>query len=216
LFHLGTNDVINYDLPTSTVIANIRFIIDTVLRYNMQPVLTTLIPRYGGTREDLKRYRGEIISDGITEISSSLNLPIIDLWNIFLNYPESDGGYLSLMSDKTHPSEKGYQLLAEQWMSALLDLPPLSPQNINFLIHSHDQIVVYWTNNIELDLSHYNFRFGYSPTALNRILTTSTASIILIKNPLFPPFSRIYFQVQAVDNRGNSSEFTPLQAISFN
>jgi lysophospholipase L1-like esterase len=217
LFHLGTNDVIQYNLPTSTVIANIEFMINIVLKYNMQPILTTLIPRYGGTREELKRYRGKIISEGIAGLSESLNLPLIDLWNIFLYYPDSDGGYISLMSDHVHPSEKGYQLMAEEWLKALLALPPLTPTGVTVFNRPVNQIGVRWSENIELDVVQYLIKFGYSPSRLTRTITTSTAYYVFIYNPLFSPFNRrIYFQLQAMDNGGNGSEFTPVQGIRFN
>jgi lysophospholipase L1-like esterase len=217
LFHLGTNDVIQFDLPTSTVIANIEYMINIVLKYNMQPIITTLIPRHGGKREDLKRYRGKIISEGIAGLSESLNLPLIDLWDIFLNYPANDGGYMSLMSDNVHPSEKGYQLMAGEWLQALLGLPPLAPTGVAVLNRSRNQITVQWLENPELDVVRYLIKFGYSPSTLNRTVTTSTAYYVFIYNPLFSPFNReIYFQVQAVDSGGNSSEFTPVQEIAFN
>jgi len=217
LFHLGTNDVIQYDLPTPTVIANIEFMINIVLKYNMQPILTTLIPRYGGTREELKRYRGKIISDGIAGLSESLNIPLIDLWDIFLNYPESKGGYLSLMSDKVHPSEKGYQLMAEEWLRSLLSLPPRVPRDITGFINTGYKITIQWPGNVELDFSHYILKFGYSPVSLNRTVMTSTASYTFIHFPLHSSFFlRIYFRIQAVDNAGNGSEFTPIKEIRFN
>lgn len=219
LYHLGTNDVLDYNFPTSAVIANIEFMINIALEYNMQPILTTLIPRYGG-REELKRYRGERISDGITKFSESLNIPLIDFWNIFLNYPQSEGGYFSLMSDKVHPSEKGYQLMAEEWLKALLSLPPRVPGNITGCINSGYKITIKWPGNVELDFSHYIIKFGYLPDTLNRTVITSTPRFTFIYFlpflPHYPFHSKIYFQVQAVDNGGNGSEFTPTQVVGFN
>jgi lysophospholipase L1-like esterase len=217
LFHNGTNDVIAYNLPTSTVIANIEFIMIKTLGYNVQPILTTLIPRHGKRNEALQRERGFAISQGIKKLAQSLDIPVIDLWDIFLYYPDSDGGYISLMSDHVHPSEKGYQLMAEEWLRVLLALPPPVPTGFTILNRSRNQIGVQWVENSELDVVQYLIKFGYSPSRLNRIVTTSTSYYLFIYNPLFPPFNRkIYFQVQAVDNRGNGSEFTPLQEVEFN
>ncbi|MFC2145738.1 GDSL-type esterase/lipase family protein [Acidobacteriota bacterium] len=217
LFHYGTNDVIHDEIPISTVVFNIEYMMNKTLEYDVQPILTTLIPRHGKPREELHLARGFAISQGIKELAQSLDIPVIDLWDIFLYYPDSDGGYMSLMSDHVHPSEKGYQLMAEEWLRALLALPPPAPTGVTILNRSRNQIGVQWLENIELDVVQYLVKFGYSPSRLNRIVTTSTAYYVFIYNPIFSPFNRkIYFQVQAIDNGGNSSEFTPVQGVRFN
>lgn len=216
LFHYGTNDVICTEIPTSAVVFNIEYIMIKCLEYNVQPILTTLIPRHGRRNEAIHRERGFAISQGIKELAQSLDIPVIDLWDIFLYYPDSDGGYLSLMSDHVHPSEKGYQLMAEEWLRALLALPPQTPTGVTVLNRSRNQITVQWLENMELDVVQYLVKFGYSPSRLNRTVITSTAYYLFIYNPLFSPFNReIYFQVQAIDNGGNSSEFTPVHEIRF-
>jgi lysophospholipase L1-like esterase len=216
LFHLGTNDVISYDLPISITLANIEFMIKTALEYNLQPILSTLIPRYGGTREELKRYRGKLISDGIAGLSESLNLPLVDFWDTFLNYPESDGGYFSLMSDKVHPSEKGYQLMAEEWLIALLACPPQTPWNILGVYDSRYKITLTWGENVEKDFSHYLIKFGFSPDHLYRTTTSPTPICTLLIFPfqaLLHP--KTYFSIQAVDMDGHGSEFSPIQILDY-
>jgi lysophospholipase L1-like esterase len=216
LFHYGTNDVVRLEIPTSTTIFNIEYMMKKTLEYDVQPILTTLIPRHGKPREELHRERGFTISQGIKELAQSLDIPVIDLWDIFLYYPDSDGGYISLMSDHVHPSEKGYQLMAEEWLKALLALPPPAPTGVTIFTRSRNQIGVQWLENIELDVVQYLIKFGYSPSRLNRTITTSTAYYVFIYNPLFSPLNRrFYFQVQAIDNGGSSSEFTPVQEIRF-
>jgi len=217
LFHYGTNDVVHLEMPTSAIVFNIKYMIDKALEYHVQPVLTTLIPRNGGAKEDLHRERGLAVSQGIKDLAQSLDIPLIDLWNIFLYYPAYDGGYMSLMSDSVHPSEKGYQLMAEDWLQVLLDLPPMAPGSAAILSRSQNKITIYWAENTELDVVQYLIKFGYSPSRLNRTDTISTTYYVFIYNPLFSPFNRkIYFQVRAVDSGGNESEFTPVQEISFN
>jgi lysophospholipase L1-like esterase len=216
LFHYGTNDVRHFEIPISSVTFNIEYMMAKALEYNVQPILTTLIPRNGGRNEALLRERGFAVSQGIKELAQSLDIPVIDLWHIFLYYPDSDGGYMSLMSDHVHPSEKGYQLMAEEWLWTLLGLPPPAPAGVAVLNRSRNQITVQWLENIELDVVQYLVKFGYSPYSLNRTVTTSTAYFVFIYNPLFSPFNRrIYFQVQAIDTGGNSSEFTPVHEIRF-
>lgn len=216
LFHYGTNDVIHAEIPTTTVVFNIEYMMRKALEYDVQPILTTLIPRHGKGNEALFRERGFAISQGIKELAQSLDIPVIDLWDIFLYYPDSDGGYISLMSDHVHPSEKGYQLMAEEWLRALLALPPLAPAGVTVLNRSRNQVTVQWLENIELDVVQYLVKFGYSPSRLNRTVTTSTAYFVFLYNPLFSPFNRkIYFQLQAIDTGGNSSEFTPVHDIRF-
>jgi lysophospholipase L1-like esterase len=216
LFHYGTNDVRHFEIPVSSVVFNIEYMMAKALEYNVQPILTTLIPRNGGRHEALLRDRGFAVSQGIKELGQTLEIPVIDLWSIFLYYPDSDGGYMSLMSDHVHPSEKGYQLMAEEWLRALLDLPPRAPTGIIILNRSPNQITIQWLENIELDVVQYLIKFGYAPSRLSRTVTTSTAYYVFIYNPLFSPFNRrIYFQVQAIDNGGNGSEFTQVQEVRF-
>jgi lysophospholipase L1-like esterase len=216
LFHYGTNDVVHPgSIPASVTVFNIETMIKKALEYNVQPILTTLIPRNGGKQEELNRQRGLAISEGIQEIAASFDIPLIDLWNLFLNYPEGDGGYMSLMSDNVHPSEKGYQLMAEEWLNALLSFPPLPPGGIT-VYQSQSSITILWPENEERDVNHYVVKFGYSPNRLNRIVNTFATDFIFKYNPLSFPFqTKIYFQVQAVDNGGNGSEFTPIREVEF-
>jgi lysophospholipase L1-like esterase len=103
---------------------------DKALGYDVQPILSTIIPRDTNDYRT-QRERGIAISEGIRSIAIEKNIPLIDFWDIFDNYPESDGGYYSLTSDHVHPSEKGYQLMAEEWLESLEDIiKPKMPENI--------------------------------------------------------------------------------------
>ena len=217
LFHYGTNDVVHpSSVPTSVTVFNIETMIKKALEYNVQPILSTLIPRNGSKQAEFNLERGFAISEGIKEVAASLNIPLIDFWNLFFYYPAADGGYMSLMSDNVHPSEKGYQLMADEWLKALLSLPPRPPSGITVFPSSPTSITLQWSENQELDVTHYVIKFGYSPDRLNRIVTTAAVSFIFKYNPFFYPFQKkIYFQVQAVDNEGNGSEFTPVQEVEF-
>ncbi|MBE0460737.1 MAG: SGNH/GDSL hydrolase family protein [Candidatus Aminicenantes bacterium] len=218
LFHYGTNDAIALSIPVSLVIYNITFIMDKALDYKVVPILSTLIPRdpnhWSGS--GIFRQRAIQISEGINEIAVDNNISIIDFWDIFSNYPVSYGGYFSLMSDYVHPSENGYQLMAEEWLMSFKSLLPQRPEKVIITKTSPYRVVVQWSKNYEPNFSHYVIEFGYSPERLDRIVTTYTNSYEFICFfPHYPFYSQLYFRIQAVDYEGDRSKFTPVYKIEF-
>lgn len=222
LFHYGTNDMAHTDIPLDSVKENITKMIEIALKYNIKPILTTLIPgngdrngrgRYGG---DIYIYRSEYISDGIRDIAIAKNIPLLDFQKIFVNFPESDGGYLSLMSDELHPSEKGYQLMAEKWLHSLLDFPPI---NISKTISSSSgfKVLIQWIKSPELDISKYKIKYGFSASNINREIFTSLPAYTIIITPMYKFFfKKIYFKVNPVDTRDNESTYSPIFIIEIN
>lgn len=216
LFHLGTNDVVFPSIPVSSVTFSIHFMINKALQYKIQPILSTLIPRNTKHVDDIKWQRALEICDYIRSLSFSLSLPCVDFWNIFSSYPESDGGYMSLMSDHVHPNEKGYQLMAEEWLTELLALPPETPENVQIGNISATQGVISWSANQEPDLTHYLIRFGYAPGQLWREIITQQTTFTFTHFLLHSPFYKIlYFQILAVDAQGNQSVPTAIGKITF-
>lgn len=217
LFHEGTNDSIHpKDIPVSSTIFNISYMMDKALEYDIQPILSTIIPR---NTDDYRtqRERGIEISEGIRAIALEKDIPLIDFWYIFDNYPESDGGYDSLMSDYVHPSEKGYQLMAEQWLESLEDIiKPKMPENITISNISPFRINIQWSENYEKNFSHYIIEFGYSTNNLDRTASTNTNSYSFI-NFFFnsPLHSTLYFRIQAVDSHEHKSDFTSIYKAEF-
>lgn len=217
LFHEGTNDTIHAkDIPVSSTIFNISYMMDKALEYDIQPILSTIIPRDPNDYRT-QRERGIAISEGIRSIAIEKNIPLIDFWDIFDNYPESDGGYYSLTSDHVHPSEKGYQLMAEEWLESLEDIiKPKMPENITISNTSPFRIDIQWSENYEKNFSHYIIEFGYSSNNLDRTSSTSTNSYSFI-NFFFnsPLHSALYFRIQAVDSNEHKSDFTSIYITEF-
>ncbi len=127
----GTNDVVFNNISMDTTSFNLREMARTCLDYGAFPVLATIIPR----RDDVwynnfYRERINYLNDQIRLIAGDLAIPLVEQFNTFNDYPESDGGCLSLLSeDLKHPNEKGYQLMAQTWLDGMEDfyLPPLNP-----------------------------------------------------------------------------------------
>ncbi|MCX6561130.1 MAG: SGNH/GDSL hydrolase family protein [Candidatus Aminicenantes bacterium] len=118
----GTNDV-TFLRPVSTIIGNLRTMIGKCLSYGLLPVLATIIPR----RDDkwyIASHR-EIhlaLNPAIRLLAVEMKVPLADMDQIFNNY--LPGGPEALLSeDLKHPSEKGYQVMAEAWAAAIKALP---------------------------------------------------------------------------------------------
>lgn len=217
LFHEGTNDSIHTnDIPVSSTIFNISYMMDKAIEYDIQPILSTIIPR-DPYHYSTQRERGIEISEGIRSIALEKEIPLIDFWDIFDNYPESNGGYYSLMSDHVHPSEKGYQLMAEEWLKSLEDIiKPRMPENITISNTSPFRINIQWSKNYEENFSHYIIEFGYLKNNLNRIINTADNHYSFI-NFFFnsPLHSTLYFRIQAVNSHEHKSDFTSIFEAEF-
>jgi len=216
LLHIGTNDIIFLQTPLDSIIFNIKYMINKGLHYRVQLVLSTLIPRNTKYITPLQWQRAIEVSEYIRKQSKDLDIPYVDFWQIFYEYPEDKGGYMSLMSDHVHPGEAGYQLMAEEWLKALRGLPPATPTEISKINVTSHQATVQWAANPEPDLSHYLIEFGYSPQQLFREVIVSENWYTFIFFPLNAPFYKtIYYQIIAVDNDGNKSHPSGMHQINF-
>ncbi len=216
LFHEGTNDAIqNY--PLSLVYESIDYMMSTCIEYGVQPIISTLIPRdpNDATGSGINRQRAIDITNNIRTLSQQLNIPMVDFWNIFTMYQERDGFY-SVMGDYVHPNYAGYQIMAEEWLKALLSLPPAMPQNVQVVYTSPFRARVQWLANIEQDFSHYIVKYGFAADHLDQTDTTTDNTYDFLFYPLRGPFrSQIYVRIQAVDQDGNKSDFTPRCTVTF-
>lgn len=155
----GTNDIIFQEISTDTSEFNLREMVRKSREYGVYVIITTIIPR-NDWRWKRTYYRERIyaLNDRIRNLADQEKIPLIDFFNIFYNYPEEDGGWTSLLStDKVHPSEKGYQLMAESWFTEI-KLTPFPPQEIRiyrirdgFAPVPHTANVVIWQLNKKLD-----------------------------------------------------------------
>lgn len=225
LFHEGTNDVIwPRRIPVSTTLFNISYMMDRALLYDMDPVLSTLIPRNGKYGEGIYLARALEICEGITDIAEEKGLPLVDLWRIFSDYPLSEGGYPSLMSDSTHPSEEGYQLMAVNWFEALHALiyriyPPQNPcalfldtPQFNPSVASRS-IVLTWEANTQnkedgFSVSHYRLyrrESGDAPGSYS-LLAELSASVFSFRDTTTVSGTLYDYALSAVDADGNESE----------
>jgi len=189
---------------------------DKALEYNIQPILSTIIPR-DPNHNLTKRGRGIEISEGIRAIALEKDIPLIDFWDIFDSYPITDGGYYSLMSDCVHPSEKGYQLMAEEWLKSLEDIIIVRiPENITISNISPFRIEIQWSENHEENFSYYIIEYGYLRNNLNRIINTSNNHYSFINFFFNSPLqSTLYFRIQAVNYYGYKSDFTSIYKADF-
>jgi len=139
----GTNDVVFRRISMDTTAFNLEEMIKTCREYGVFVVLSTIIPR-----EDHRWYkpffRDRIfeLNDKIIDLAARLEVSFIDMFDIFYSYPESDGGWVSLLSsDKVHPSIKGYILMTESWFGEIQTLP-FPPCGVGAQ-RVHDQVLDY-------------------------------------------------------------------------
>jgi lysophospholipase L1-like esterase len=137
----GTNDVVFRRISMDTTAFNLEEMITTCWDYGVFVVLSTIIPR-----EDHRWYKPFFkdrifeLNDKIRNLAVKLELPFVDMFDIFYTYPESDGGWISLLSnDKVHPSIKGYILMTESWFGEIETLP-FPPCDVE-AHRVHDQIL---------------------------------------------------------------------------
>ena len=217
LLHEGTNDTRFYDYDLQLVYNDLQWMVDLALDMGIQPVLSTLIPKdldYYPKVRALDLERGRKISVFIRALGEELDLPVVDFWEIFSNHPD---GYKSLMSDYVHPGEKGYQVMAEEWLKALQGLEgPLTPTGIEIIEATPSQITIQWDGNTAGDFSHFVLEYGFAEDSLDRVAALTDAYYTFYYNILQSPFrSRIYFRLKAMDKAGNSSPFTEVRTATF-
>jgi lysophospholipase L1-like esterase len=121
----GTNDVITNDLSVETSAFNLHEMIRKCLEAGAFPAIATIIPRRDWLWDyDIVREKHLSLVEKIRQVAADFPVPLVDLYDLFLNYPDSDGGLLSLLSnDLLHPGEKGYEFMAESWFGEIHNLP---------------------------------------------------------------------------------------------
>ena len=125
----GANDVVVPDLSLDASAFNLEQMVLKCVGAGVLPVLATIIPRNDAYWTDaFFRKRIDGLNKELGRIALNLRLPLVDMFNTFLDYPESDGGWPSLLSDPAHPNERGYEVIAGAWAGAIGRIPfPPSP-----------------------------------------------------------------------------------------
>ncbi len=210
LLHIGTNDIIHLDIPVETTLFNFNYIVDTMLNGERLPITSTLIPRNGWFGGGIFKKRALEVCDGIRETAEKNSLPMIDFWEIFSNYPEEDGGYFSLMSDNVHPSEKGYQLMANEWFSTIRSFPPEKPKIEEIeTIYDHTRgftgIRIKVDEPVEPDFSEFEIYYKTDTDKTFKLIDTFKTTEYKL---FLAPGKTYYIYILARDIDGNASEYS--------
>ena len=228
LLMLGTNDAykwIQFELNQS--LENLEYIVDAALSKNMRVVISTIPPRNDGFNTPLVVAQIEALNAGIIALAGEKNIKYIDTYTAFRKY-NSPWGWESLLEDRgasftrtgeagQHPSPLGHQVITELFVPRILEFPPEAPAGISTSQEDKGRVSVQWDENYEFDLSHYEIVFGYMPGSLNLSLSSDSAAVTFIRPPFFSDLSqqRVYFSIRAVDDSGNSSDFSTISNAVF-
>ncbi|NIM90298.1 MAG: hypothetical protein GTO17_05040 [Candidatus Aminicenantes bacterium] len=120
----GTNDIISRKISMDTTVFNLEQMVQKCIDFGVFPAVATIIPRKDW-RWDNEFFRDRIfyLNDQIHELAQGLPIPLVDQFELFYSYPEEEGGWRSLLSDHNHPTEEGYQLMAEEWFDEIKNFP---------------------------------------------------------------------------------------------
>jgi len=170
----GTNDVIFNRISMDTTAFNLEQIVLTCKDSGVFPLLSTIIPRKDYRwYYDFYKDRIFYLNERIRELAVDLEVPLIDQFDVFYNYPEDDGGWTSLLCmDNVHPSEKGYEIMAETWFGEIktLPFPPVSLQvervSDRILFYIREGNYIFWRDNPKLfDKTNFSAYRIYRSTA---------------------------------------------------
>jgi len=121
----GTNDVVFKHISMDTTVFNLEQMIRICRDELVFPVLSTIIPR-NDKRWKKVFFRERIfdLNDKIRDLADRIKVSFLDMFEIFYAWPESDGGWKSLLSnDYVHPSIKGYEVMTESWFGEIKRIP---------------------------------------------------------------------------------------------
>ncbi len=128
----GANDLAIAELSLDAIAFDLEQMVVKCVNAGVLPVVATILPRNDGLWADADfRKRLEDLNRRIGRIALNLKLPFVDMFNTFLDYPETDGGWPALLSDPAHPNERGYDVIARTWAGAIGNIPfPPSPVTV--------------------------------------------------------------------------------------
>lgn len=150
----GTNDTLTSTYNPDVTGYNLRQMVLLSRNFGAFPALGTLLPRFDPGAQP---QRIAEVNDRIRTLSQTMILPLVDFYTLFTDYPAADGGVLSLLSDDLkHPSEKGYQFIADKWFEAIRNFP-FPPEYVQ-ISREYDKIFFYqkpgnmirWQDNMKI------------------------------------------------------------------
>jgi len=129
----GTNDITDTHISADTIAFNLQEMTARGQSAGMTPLLSTITPRndsYGNTPFFQNKIND--LNARIRVITISRSISLVDMYQVFYDYPAGAGGWQSLLlADGLHPNDAGFTLMAQTWFFSLKSLkkpkPPLSP-----------------------------------------------------------------------------------------
>jgi len=121
----GTNDVIFDQFTMDSTAYNLDQMVQKAMGAGVLPVIATIIPRKDWRWSD-PYYQGRILDldARIRALAAARNIPLVDQFNVFYDYPSADGGWQSLiLDDGVHPNPKGFDVMAAAWFDGITILP---------------------------------------------------------------------------------------------
>ncbi len=138
LIHYGTNDMFS-GVSSSATEFNTRVMIDRARQAGFTPAVSTLLPRFF--------FNTQPVGDRIRNAGQAEGVPVVDMFNAFLNFPGTpsssfrlmglagqQGGASNLLPVETfsigggtfvttrlHPNDQGYSVMVERWFEEILE-----------------------------------------------------------------------------------------------
>jgi lysophospholipase L1-like esterase len=114
MFMEGTNDL-QFSIAPSTVSARVEIAVNNTIAGGKIPIIGTILPDTRGSSNTAKQI--PLTNDLIRAMLVVKEVQLAELY-----YATSYSGWVSLMSDGVHPNQAGYQLMADTWYAAMLEI----------------------------------------------------------------------------------------------
>lgn len=193
----GTNDV-NEKISVETIVFNLNQIADRAEARGMEVTLATVVPRLPTANTDGTNLVTSELAGEIRELASRTNRRLADPFEVFFyqtpNFTETHyvGG-----SDRLHPNNTGYTLLAQIFADALSNIDRVPPV-IGDFAPANAATEVPGTSPIVLDLYDFGTGVDIANTRLlvnGEVVTTTTEAASRRVTLLYQPSAPLRGQV---------------------